>query len=74
MRRILISIVVTAAVATLFTVGSAVAQGARGETVVICHIPPGNPDAAHTIEIPVSALPSHLAHGDTLGPCPAPYP
>jgi hypothetical protein len=74
MRQILKSAVIAAAVAVLFTLGSAFAQGREGETVIICHIPPGNPEAAHTIEIPVSALPAHLAHGDTLGPCPTPYP
>ncbi|MCH7472594.1 hypothetical protein IIA79_06545 [bacterium] len=37
--------------------------------VVICHIPPGNPGAAHTITVNASALNAHLNHGDTLGPC-----
>jgi hypothetical protein len=37
--------------------------------VTICHIPPGNPAARHTITIDSSAWPAHLAHGDTLGPC-----
>ena len=40
------------------------------EKVLICHIPPGNPDNAHTISISVNAVPAHLAHGDTLGACP----
>ena len=35
----------------------------------ICHIPPGNPDAAHTIRISVNALKAHLAHGDYLDEC-----
>jgi hypothetical protein len=38
--------------------------------VLICHIPPGNPGKAHTISVDQSAVPAHLAHGDTLGPCP----
>ena len=38
--------------------------------VTLCHIPPGNPDNAHTITVGASAVPAHLAHGDTLGPCP----
>jgi hypothetical protein len=38
--------------------------------VKICHIPPGNPEGAHTIEVSVSAVPAHLEHGDTLGECP----
>ena len=37
--------------------------------VTICHIPPGNPDNAHTISVSVNALPAHLAHGDSCGPC-----
>lgn len=37
--------------------------------VTICHIPPGNPNNAHTITISVNALQAHLAHGDYLGPC-----
>jgi hypothetical protein len=42
-----------------------------GQKVLICHIPPGNPDNAHTISVAPSAVPAHLAHGDTPGPCPA---
>jgi hypothetical protein len=38
--------------------------------VTICHIPPGNPGNAHTITVGASAVPAHLAHGDTLGACP----
>ena len=36
----------------------------------LCHIPPGNPANAHSIEVPQSAVPAHLAHGDLLGACP----
>jgi len=47
-----------------------------GETVdyapgTICHIPPGNPNASHTITVGLPAVDAHLAHGDTEGPCPA---
>jgi hypothetical protein len=38
--------------------------------VKICHIPPGNPENAHTIEISQSAVKAHTAHGDTMGECP----
>lgn len=37
--------------------------------VIICHIPPGNPNRAHTISIANQALAAHLAHGDHLGSC-----
>ena len=38
--------------------------------VLVCHIPPGNPDNPQTICISPNAVPIHLAqHGDYLGPC-----
>jgi uncharacterized cupin superfamily protein len=37
--------------------------------VDVCHIPEENPDNAHTVSVPESALEEHLAHGDTLGAC-----
>lgn len=40
------------------------------DKVLICHIPPGNPENAHTIRVSENAVPAHLAHGDTEGPCP----
>lgn len=42
---------------------------AGGESVVLCHIPPGNPHNAHTIAVGAAAVPAHLIHGDTEGPC-----
>lgn len=41
----------------------------EGEQIEICHVPPGNPDNAHTISVSPSALAAHLAHGDTEGEC-----
>ncbi|HEU0294590.1 MAG TPA: DUF5666 domain-containing protein [Anaerolineales bacterium] len=38
-----------------------------GEKVLVCHKPGKN---AHTLSISASAVPAHLGHGDTLGPCP----
>ncbi len=40
--------------------------------MIICHRPPGNPENAQTIEVPIDAAARHLrAHElDTIGPCP----
>jgi len=37
--------------------------------VLLCHVPPGNPDNAHTIAVKLDKADKHLAHGDTLGAC-----
>jgi ferric-dicitrate binding protein FerR (iron transport regulator) len=42
----------------------------QSDKVTICHRPPGNPGNAHTITVGAPAVPAHLGHGDTLGPCP----
>jgi hypothetical protein len=42
----------------------------NNKKVTICHIPPGNPDNAHTIRVSENAVDAHLAHGDELGKCP----
>ena len=39
------------------------------EKVLVCHVPPGNPDNARTIDVSVDALEAHLAHGDSEGEC-----
>ncbi|MEZ4297305.1 MAG: hypothetical protein R3B70_20240 [Polyangiaceae bacterium] len=49
-------------------VAGALGNGGGG-SVTVCHIPPGNPANAHTITVGSSAVPAHLAHGDTLGAC-----
>ncbi|MBW1843159.1 MAG: hypothetical protein JRJ05_02375 [Deltaproteobacteria bacterium] len=46
------------------------AQGNSGKSrLTICHIPPGNPDARHTMTVSEQAWRAHEAHGDYLGPC-----
>ncbi len=46
------------------------AVGDGDDKVTICHIPPGNPDNAHTIVVGASAVPAHIAnHGDSVGEC-----
>ncbi len=38
--------------------------------VLICHIPPGNPENAHTICVSANAVDTHQEHhGDLIGPC-----
>ncbi|WP_426733580.1 hypothetical protein [Myxococcus faecalis] len=37
--------------------------------VTLCHIPPGNPDNAHSITVGLAAVKAHVKHGDTLGAC-----
>ena len=41
----------------------------NAQKVEICHIPPGNPENAHTISVNINALQAHLNHGDYEGPC-----
>jgi hypothetical protein len=43
--------------------------GAGEGKATICHIPPGNKDNKKTLEVGVSAVPAHMAHGDTMGAC-----
>jgi hypothetical protein len=42
---------------------------AQSETLIVCHVPPGNPDNEHEIEIDEDAWPAHREHGDRLGRC-----
>ena len=37
--------------------------------VPVCHIPPGNPSARHTIYVGEPAVGAHLGHGDYRGRC-----
>jgi hypothetical protein len=41
----------------------------NGEKITVCHIPPGDPENMHEIDISVNALDAHLAHGDRVGAC-----
>ena len=52
-------------------VGSATAQEYEYEKkVTICHRTGSETNPRTTIQVSENALDSHLAHGDTLGPCP----
>lgn len=46
--------------------GLSFAQTAK---IPLCHIPPGNPAQANTIQVGAAALKAHLAHGDFAGDC-----
>jgi len=43
--------------------------GNNNSKVIICHLPPGNPNNGQTLCISPSAISAHLAHGDYCGPC-----
>ena len=42
---------------------------ADSEKLIVCHVPSGNPDNEHEIEIDEDAWPAHREHGDRLGNC-----
>ena len=54
---------------SLFSLFTSTGKTEGDDKITICHIPPGNPDNPQTIVISESALETHLAHGDTIGPC-----
>lgn len=56
------------AVTGLAAAGGPCEEGPNGK-VTICHVPPGNPDNAHTISVSPNAADAHLGHGDHCGPC-----
>jgi hypothetical protein len=68
MRKVILLLALTSV--TLITL-SAMRSENEGPKVTICHIPPGNPENAHSITISINALPAHLAHGDSEGACEA---
>ncbi|NVK04373.1 MAG: T9SS type A sorting domain-containing protein [Flavobacteriia bacterium] len=43
--------------------------GKKGNKVLVCKVPPGNPGNAHNICVSANAVASHLATGSYLGPC-----
>jgi hypothetical protein len=63
---VLVTVLATLALTASIAIGN--------DKVDVCHIPPGNPDNAHTINVSVNAVPAHLAHGDHVGSCEAPPP
>lgn len=57
-------------------------NGDQGESIDVCHVPPGNSSARHTITVGMSALKAHLKHkahddsglSDYIGTCDDPTP
>jgi prepilin-type N-terminal cleavage/methylation domain-containing protein len=45
-----------------------IVPGANGK-VDICHLPPGNPGNTQDLNVALSAVSAHLAHGDWVGAC-----
>jgi len=43
--------------------------GNKKDKVMICHIPPGNPNSRQTLCVSPNAVAVHLSHGDYIGPC-----
>jgi len=53
----------------LSALGLDAATASASGKATICHIPPGNASAQHTITVSQSAVHAHMAHGDTMGAC-----
>ena len=54
---------------TLLAILALSASAWAADKVTICHVPPGNPDNAHSISVSENAVQKHLNHGDFLGEC-----
>lgn len=37
--------------------------------VIICHLPPGNPENVQTLQVASSSINAHFSHGDLIGAC-----
>ncbi len=62
-------IVIVQIIIIIITPGEDVGTPVEGEKVLVCH-KPNSKKGGKTLSISSSAVPAHLGHGDTLGPCP----
>ena len=62
------AVLVSLIIAISASAGPISVASAGQEKVTVCHLP-GTP-AEVTLEIPVPAVPAHMAHGDAVGACP----
>ena len=69
MKRSLVLATLAVAIAAVSANPSTAYADTSGHKVLVCHVPPGNPDNTHEIVIDEHAVPAHLAHGDALGSC-----
>lgn len=70
MANLLASLTVGFLVATVAAAGVVTGDLASGgDKMTICHVPPGNPGAARTMEVSHQSWPSHEGHGDHEGAC-----
>ena len=63
MKRVVYFVAVMTFLVALFA-SYQLLQARPAEKVLICHVPPGNADNSHFIEISPNAIPAHRAHGD----------
>jgi hypothetical protein len=70
--RVIAAVVATVVLGAVSGTAFADPPGGPHTPVTICH-KPGTP-AEHTLVVDDDAVPGHLGHGDTLGPCAAVVP
>ena len=49
--------------------GKGKGHGKDKDKIHVCHCAPSHPSRCQTLRVPPAAVPGHLGHGDTLGPC-----
>ena len=71
-RTLLVAVASLLAALVVASGGVAVAAAQdSGDKMTICHIPPGNPGGARTMEVSRSSWSAHEGHGDHKGACTA---